>query len=524
MCIRDSGNSCTQADTCQNGACTGGNAIACSAQDQCHAVGTCNPVTGQCTNPTVGNGTACTDGNPCTQLDTCQAGTCAGANPVVCLAQDQCHVAGTCDQVTGQCSNPSASNGAACSDGNACTQADTCQNGICTGANPVVCSALDQCHVAGICSQATGQCTNPNVGNGVLCSDGNSCTQTDTCQNGACTGSNPVVCSTPPSTQCYNQVGSCVGGSCSYTPTALGTSCNDASACTQNDVCNGSGTCAGTAIQVSWAAKMSLAQADQTIISAAFGGQIHVFGWTFYARHRTFTPTTNAWVQMNDVPQSAQEGWAGVMGSSLYAFGQGLFGGNSAMKWNAATDSWTVLAANPWPRRYPASGIINGKAYLAGGFAGNDARVNVYDPGTNGWTDLATLPVLAGSVNTAVVYNSKLYVFGVVGGGSNPTQGQVYDPSSNTWSALASLAQSRYGSRAILIGSAAWLLGGSSNGTVQSSIYIYDFNADAWCQGPSLPEPLFLMAVEQVNGKIYSIGGLTSNATTIDHVWEGTIF
>jgi hypothetical protein len=52
------------------------------------------------------NGTACDDGNACTQTDTCQAGVCTGGNPVTCTALDQCHTAGTCNPTTGICSNP----------------------------------------------------------------------------------------------------------------------------------------------------------------------------------------------------------------------------------------------------------------------------------------------------------------------------------------------------------------------------------------------------------------------------------
>ncbi|RYZ44383.1 MAG: LamG domain-containing protein, partial [Myxococcaceae bacterium] len=42
-----------------------------------------------------------------------------------------------CNPATGQCSNPAAPNGTACSDGNACTQPDSCQEGVCTG-GPIV--------------------------------------------------------------------------------------------------------------------------------------------------------------------------------------------------------------------------------------------------------------------------------------------------------------------------------------------------------------------------------------------------
>src|SRR5204862_186258 len=156
-----------------SGQCTGSNPKTCSAADQCHSAGTCDPTTGVCTNPAKPDGTTCNDGNACTQSDTCQAGACVGTNPIVCAASDQCHVAGMCDPANGTCSNPNAANGTACTDSNACTQSDTCQAGTCTGANPVVCSASDQCHVAGTCDPANGTCSNPNATDGTVCSDSN---------------------------------------------------------------------------------------------------------------------------------------------------------------------------------------------------------------------------------------------------------------------------------------------------------------------------------------------------------------
>src|SRR5579883_713036 len=80
-----------------------------------HVAGTCNPTTGACSNPPVADGTACNDGNACTRVDACQSGTCTGTNVVTCTAQDQCHVAGTCNTTTGVCSNPTAADGTTCS-------------------------------------------------------------------------------------------------------------------------------------------------------------------------------------------------------------------------------------------------------------------------------------------------------------------------------------------------------------------------------------------------------------------------
>jgi len=183
------GNACTQTDTCQAGVCTGANPVVCTAPDDCHNPGTCNAGTGICSTPLVRpDGTLCSDGNACTQTDTCLSGVCTGANPVVCTAPDDCHDTGTCDPGTGTCLNPPVkADGTLCSDGNLCTQTDTCLSGVCTGANPVVCTAPDDCHDPGTCDPGTGVCSTPPVKpDGTLCSDGNACTQTDTCLSGVC--------------------------------------------------------------------------------------------------------------------------------------------------------------------------------------------------------------------------------------------------------------------------------------------------------------------------------------------------
>jgi len=104
----------------------------CTASDQCHDAGVCIPLTG-CTNPAKADGSACNDSNACTQTDTCQSGACSGGNPVVCTASDQCHDVGVCNPGTGLCSNPASPNGTACNDGNACTTPDTCSGGVCSG-------------------------------------------------------------------------------------------------------------------------------------------------------------------------------------------------------------------------------------------------------------------------------------------------------------------------------------------------------------------------------------------------------
>lgn len=182
-CLFELGRGCLLAATCSSGFCVDGvccEVASCFAMDQCHDAGTCQTGTGLCSNPGKTDGSSCNDSDACTQSDTCQAGTCMGANPVTCLALDQCHEVGACNPATGMCSDPKKMDGSSCNDGDACTPSDTCQSGTCTGENPVGCSAIDECHVAGTCNSMTGLCSMPPK------ADGTPCTNNGTCQIGVC--------------------------------------------------------------------------------------------------------------------------------------------------------------------------------------------------------------------------------------------------------------------------------------------------------------------------------------------------
>ncbi len=178
------GQPCNGQADCSVGFCTDGVCCAVAAcpgpADACHAQGTCSAGTGVCSAPVKPDGTACDDGNACTQMDACEAGACTGGAQTDCVQTDDCHDPGVCDPMTGLCSNPAKPTGTPCDDGNACTGLDKCQNGVCAG-GIADCAPLDECHDAGTCDPATGQCDAPVKPDGAPCSNG-------VCQGGACVG------------------------------------------------------------------------------------------------------------------------------------------------------------------------------------------------------------------------------------------------------------------------------------------------------------------------------------------------
>jgi cysteine-rich repeat protein len=161
-CTGPSNHACATSGECVTGFCVDGvccdTACGGGASNDCQAcsVAAGGTVDGTCA-PSTGN--VCNDGKACTQTDTCQNGTCSGA-PVVCVALDQCHVAGTCNSGTGTCSDPSAPPGTPCvADANACT--------------------TDQCNGTGTCVA---------INNTLPCNDGDPCTINDVCGGGTCQG------------------------------------------------------------------------------------------------------------------------------------------------------------------------------------------------------------------------------------------------------------------------------------------------------------------------------------------------
>lgn len=165
----------------------------------------------QCKHVAVADGVSCNDASACTTVDTCQAGMCTGTSPVTCVAQDDCHTAGTCNPTTGLCSNPTAADDTACDDGDKCTVDDKCAAGTCNPGADKTCEAMDQCHTPGTCEATTGDCTNPKKTDGTSCDDGQFCSDLDKCLDGACVG---IATNCDDGNLCT--IDGCSGGSCTH--------------------------------------------------------------------------------------------------------------------------------------------------------------------------------------------------------------------------------------------------------------------------------------------------------------------
>lgn len=229
---------------CRMDPCIG---MACNTPpNNCYfANGTCEE--GACRFP-VNNAGVCDDMQPCTTADHCSEGTCVGT-PTTCDAPP----APICvDATTRRLWNPQG----ACNPGTGGCEYTSNDQHCQFGCAPEGCLG-DPCANVTCNTPPAGQCYNPvgTCSNGLCsyttvsgaCDDSDGCTTGDSCNNGLCIGT-PMVCNTPPAADCaspterraYNATGTCSQGQCSYTANTQ--ACNDNNACTTGDRCE-SGAC-----------------------------------------------------------------------------------------------------------------------------------------------------------------------------------------------------------------------------------------------------------------------------------------
>eukprot|EP01060_Flectonema_neradi_P012431 TRINITY_DN19249_c0_g2_i2.p1 TRINITY_DN19249_c0_g2~~TRINITY_DN19249_c0_g2_i2.p1 ORF type:complete len:3815 (+),score=837.64 TRINITY_DN19249_c0_g2_i2:5278-16722(+) len=245
----------TTDDQCVAGQCVGTEvcaSITCTASDQCHDVGVCNPTLRLCSDPRKPQGTQCDDGDPTTGGDKCVNGACVGTiqcgGSPCAPTNPQCYVA-TCAGT--RCTQVAKPNNSPCNDEDPSTSDDKCSNGQCIGTNlckGIVCTSSDQCHAIGVCHPSTGKCSDPPEPDGTLCNDGDLSTSGDECISGVCIGT--IQCGA--SGSCAPTMGRCntalcENDLCTERAKPNGVACNDDDPLTNNDRCI-QGICVGSII------------------------------------------------------------------------------------------------------------------------------------------------------------------------------------------------------------------------------------------------------------------------------------
>jgi N-acetylneuraminic acid mutarotase len=140
--------------------------------------------------------------------------------------------------------------------------------------------------------------------------------------------------------------------------------------------------------------------------------------------------------------------------------------------YNPETNKWTPKNPMPTPRNHMYAGVVNGKIYIIGGrianpfitVASNLDIVEEYDPATDQWGPQKARMPTARSGGGFATYNGKIYVAG--GEVQTPQMLgafralEAYDPATNSWSIMPSMPLPRHGVATAFIGNKLHLVSG----------------------------------------------------------------
>ena len=175
--------------------------------------------------------------------------------------------------------------------------------------------------------------------------------------------------------------------------------------------------------------------------------------------------------------------------------------------------------------------------YAIGGQSGSSpalSTVEVFDPATNAWSTVASLPEAVTNA-TAFSVGGMIYVVGGVDSAGSPVSvTQVYDPATNSWSTGPAYPLADSGLASASNGTLGFAFGGTGASGVLGSNYLFSPSAYCWSTEPMCGSVAFLptartaLASAYLGGEAYSIGGRASGTVlgtveaynTTDNCWS----
>lgn len=142
-------------------------------------------------------------------------------------------------------------------------------------------------------------------------------------------------------------------------------------------------------------------------------------------------------------------------------------------EYDPVTNTWRERSPMPTPRNHATAGVVNGKIYVIGGRVGaafissgssNIDVVEEYDPVTDSWGPPRAKMPSARSAMASGVFGGRIYVSGGEGQDAQRMWTfrslEAYDPATNTWATLPSMPVSRHGLAGAVVGSRLHMVSG----------------------------------------------------------------
>ena len=176
-------------------------------------------------------------------------------------------------------------------------------------------------------------------------------------------------------------------------------------------------------------------------------------------------------------------------------------------RFDAARGTWESLPSLPKAFSAASAAALDGVVYVVGGNSSEvDGRqVFAYDINGRRWSERAPLP--APRTNLAlVVFGNWLYAIG----GLDPVNASRsvfrYDTASDRWSQAPPLPEPLHALTAVSFHGEIWALGGRVRpGLISRRVWIYNPSGKRWREGPRLPERMETLGAAVVGDQIHVV-------------------
>ena len=255
-----------------------------------------------------------------------------------------------------------------------------------------------------------------------------------------------------------------------------------------------------------------------------------------------YVPALEAWVGGDPMPIAREDAFTIALDGTLYVFGGRTHADEVFAVGERGTPRLDEAIAPPpetladagivWregtpmttPRYFGATVTLDNRIYTVGGLEADVPTgmvVEVYDPSTDVWSSLASLP--EGRFNLpAVVFDGIIYAFGGADVDGRVTDTiYAYDPSSDSWSLVGHLPDPVAGMSAVTYGDRIYLFGGSHSSQMFvpkenyfDAAYAYDPATGAFEDLPPMLVARNMAHAAVIDDEIFVIGGMKSPGAT----------
>jgi len=238
-----------------------------------------------------------------------------------------------------------------------------------------------------------------------------------------------------------------------------------------------------------------------------------------------YDPVTDQWSEGPALPAPRAGGALVALAGQLHYFGGYTEDREtgSGDHWvldpsGTAPTAWRPLSPMPVPRGHLGGYAVDGALFAVGGCIGHDpyprdvALVHRYDPVTDRWTAVASLPEARSHFEPSSFVRDGRIV--VIGGRARPSGDEAvaavteYDPRLDRWFALTPLPEPRHSPIAALTpnGIIAGVGGVRGSDPRTNQLWRFDEAGKEWSAAPPLPSGLGEVAAGVIGDRLYLVG------------------